>query len=577
MQTDCKMKQRLFVVIAMLLFSIIGAWADYDPQNPPDPYAKYLLKVSVSPAESGYVSGGGSYEKGEQVSLNTSPRAGFSFQYWTCNGVRISDASSFLYTMIDQQVSMVAVYTFSPDIPDDPFVLNRYHLYLETNMPGSCTFNLISGAKQEAGKYITISAQNISKGYHFQGWYNGDQKVSEDVEFNYLMPSNDVTLTAMFVYESASTVKAMSCSRLYGDPNPTFEYTSSGESINGTPEIKCEATIASPVGIYPITITAGSITNSDVAYVDGTLTITKAPLAASVGEYTITEGDDIPTFSISYDGFKNGETANALTTAPTITCTATKDSKAGEYEITISGGEAQNYEFRYTAGKLIVKPVEFDEKVESGDDSNEGTAVTFAITNGNNGGTSGEGAQTVAVSNAGGVSGECVIPAQVTHGNQTYDVTAIAENAFKDNKNVTDVTIPASIETIGNNAFSGCTGLKSIKMLNENPIDFSSPASTRGMGTRASASSIFDGVDLETCILYVPDGSVDKYNAAEVWKEFKNILPIASSGIRTILNADGQPFSVFNLNGRKVKANATSLDGLPKGVYIIKNRKIVVD
>lgn len=114
-------------------------------------------------------------------------------------------------------------------------------------------------------------------------------------------------------------------------------------------------------------------------------------------------------------------------------------------------------------------------------------------------------------------------------------------------------------------------------MLRETPIDFSSPATARGARTRASASSIFDGVNLETCILYVPEGSVDKYKAAEVWKEFKNILPISSTGIRTVLNADGQPFSVYNLNGRKVKANTTSIDGLPKGVYIIKNRKIVVD
>ena len=106
-------------------------------------------------------------------------------------------------------------------------------------------------------------------------------------------------------------------------------------------------------------------------------------------------------------------------------------------------------------------------------------------------------------------------------------------------------------------------------MLFRSPIDFSSPASARGARTRASASSIFDGVNLETCILYVPESSVDKYKAAEVWKEFKNILPIASSGIRTVLNADGRPFSVYNLNGRKVKANATSLDGLPKGVYIV--------
>ena len=601
------MKQRFLVVISMLLLSIVGAWADYDPQNPPDPYATYLLTVSVFPAESGYASGGGAYEKGKQVSLNTSPRAGFDFQYWTCNGVQISETPNFDYTMIDQPVSMVAVYSFNPDIPDDPFAYNRYHLYLETNMPGSCTFNLISGAKQEAGKYITISAQNISMGYIFQGWYIGDQKVSEDIEFNYLMPLNDITLTATFIYvpddEPLSTVTAMSYSRLYGEPNPTFEYTSSGATLNGTPEITCEANTTSPVGTYPIMISKGSITNGNISLVNGTLTINKTSLKTSVGEYIITEGDDIPTFTISYEGFRNDETAEVLITAPTVTCAATKESKAGEYEITISGGEAKNYEFGYVKGKLIIKPIEIEEIVE-GDDNEDnednvdnvdnedsvatftitvsnsnnkdkGATYTFTVTSGNNEGSSGEKTQTVTLSNGRSVIGNCVIPEHVTHGNQTFTVTAIAENAFKDNVNVTDVTIPASVESIGNNAFSGCTGLKSITMLNTTPIVFSSSASTRGMRTRGSASSIFDGVDLEKCILYVPEGSVGLYKVAEVWKEFVNILPIASSGIRTVLNTDGKPFDIYDLNGRKIKAKATSKDGLPKGIYIIKNKKIV--
>ena len=194
------MKQRFFIVISMLLFSIVEAWADYDPQNPPDPSATYLLTVSVSPAEAGFVSGGGFFEKGKQITLNTSPQAGFDFQYWTCNGVRISDNSSFVYTMTDQPASMVAVYSFNPDIPDDPSASFCYRLYLNTNMPGSCTFNMTSGERREAGKTYTISAQNISAGYIFLGWYIGGQKVSENLELNYQMPSNDVTLTAMFEY-----------------------------------------------------------------------------------------------------------------------------------------------------------------------------------------------------------------------------------------------------------------------------------------------------------------------------------------------------------------------------------------
>lgn len=54
------------------------------------------------------------------------------------------------------------------------------------------------------------------------------------------------------------------------------------------------------------------------------------------------------------------------------------------------------------------------------------------------------------------------IPATVTVDGVTYKVTAIADNAFKGNKNVTKVTIPKNVTTIGKNAFSGCVKLKTV-------------------------------------------------------------------------------------------------------------------
>ncbi len=56
-------------------------------------------------------------------------------------------------------------------------------------------------------------------------------------------------------------------------------------------------------------------------------------------------------------------------------------------------------------------------------------------------------------------SGVLVIPGTVTHNNATYTVTAIADNAFKDNTGLTSVDIAHTVETIGASAFSGCTGM----------------------------------------------------------------------------------------------------------------------
>jgi len=150
------------------------------------------------------------------------------------------------------------------------------------------------------------------------------------------------------------TITAKSYTREYGDANPKFEFTSEGATLNGTPEITCEATTTSPVGTYPIVIRKGSVTNYNDTYVNGTLTITKAPLTVSIGNYTKKQGEDNPEFVITYEGFKNNETQEVLTKQPTAICEATGSSAPGEYAVTITGAEALNYDINYTNGKLIV-------------------------------------------------------------------------------------------------------------------------------------------------------------------------------------------------------------------------------
>ena len=53
-------------------------------------------------------------------------------------------------------------------------------------------------------------------------------------------------------------------------------------------------------------------------------------------------------------------------------------------------------------------------------------------------------------------SGNIKIPTTVTYNNQTYTVTSISNQAFKDCSNLTSVTIPEGIIEIGGSAFYGC-------------------------------------------------------------------------------------------------------------------------
>ena len=207
--------------------------------------------------------------------------------------------------------------------------------------------------------------------------------------------------------------------------------------------------------------------------------------------------------------------------------------------------------------------------ISEGDETEEVPGIYQVLTDDNNMATS------VAIVDDVDVIGDFAIPETVVHNGVEYPVTAIAPNTFEKNVGLTSVTIPSSIDFIGEYAFAGCSNLKSITVNWSEPIDLATPASVRGLQTRSDGNTVFEGVDKATCILYVPNGSVEAYKAAEVWKEFQIIKPISETGINGVVY-DGVSFDVYDLQGRRVRQNVTTLKGLPSGIYIVNGKKIAI-
>ena len=149
-------------------------------------------------------------------------------------------------------------------------------------------------------------------------------------------------------------VTANSYSRLYGDENPVFDYTTTGHALKGDPDLTCAATVASPVGTYDIVVSRGSVTNEEATFVNGTLTVTPAPLTISAGNYTIKQNEPLPEFVASYSGFKVNDDATVLTAQPVLTTDAPADKTPGTYTVSVSGAAANNYDISYVSGTLTI-------------------------------------------------------------------------------------------------------------------------------------------------------------------------------------------------------------------------------
>ena len=151
------------------------------------------------------------------------------------------------------------------------------------------------------------------------------------------------------------TLTVANATREYGDANPAFTYTSSGAAVTGEVAYTTTADVTSAVGDYPVTIDLTGVTNTYVTVVPGTLTIEKATLKVGVADASMTAGEQLPVFSLTYEGFKNDEDETVLTTLPQVTTDATSSSEPGDYVLTVSGGEATNYTFTYTNGTLTIE------------------------------------------------------------------------------------------------------------------------------------------------------------------------------------------------------------------------------
>jgi hypothetical protein len=118
-------------------------------------------------------------------------------------------------------------------------------------------------------------------------------------------------------------------------------------------------TVLSPgLNTLSVTFTPTDTTNYTTNTATVTLIVYPAILTVTANNASRVAGVANPTFTASYSGFVNGDTAAVLGGSPSLTTTATVSSPAGTYPITPSAGtlSAANYAFSFVNGTLTVLP-----------------------------------------------------------------------------------------------------------------------------------------------------------------------------------------------------------------------------
>ena len=123
-------------------------------------------------------------------------------------------------------------------------------------------------------------------------------------------------------------------------------------------------------------------------------------------------------------------------------------------------------------------------------------------------------------------------PAEMQHLVVTDGVTAIGVEAFSGIESLQTIELSADVQRVNERAFFNCINLSEIYLYRERPS--------------VAYSNTFDGVDKFSCVLYVPTGSINMYQAATGWKDFFDIREMGH--IVKFLDWDGSVLSLQNIN-----------------------------
>lgn len=169
------------------------------------------------------------------------------------------------------------------------------------------------------------------------------------------------------------TITASDASQVYGDAAPaiTAEYAGfvAGDDwadLDSAPECRALTTETTPAGVGASRCDSAASSDYDIAYAQGVVTVTPAPLTVTASDTSHVYGSPAHAVAPRYSGWRGDDGAADLASIAVCSANTIPSTPVGEYESTCAGAAAANYAVTYVAGSSRVSPAELVVAASSG-------------------------------------------------------------------------------------------------------------------------------------------------------------------------------------------------------------------
>lgn len=159
-----------------------------NPQN-------YTVSVSSNPSNGGSVTGGGTYQQGQNCTVSATANSGYSFANWTENGNVVSTNANYTFAVTTNR-TLVA-----------NFIANPQNYTISVSANPSNGGNVSGGGTFQQGQSCTVQA-TTNTGFTFINWTENGNQVSTNAKYTFTVTSNR-TLVAQFEAQVQAPIGAI--------------------------------------------------------------------------------------------------------------------------------------------------------------------------------------------------------------------------------------------------------------------------------------------------------------------------------------------------------------------------------